>query len=386
MTNAAGQRQRSGASIKSRALAACVIVMALAAALLCAVPAARESAMLLCNRLFDASEAANQYVYKRLPVSDGAAAGPACVLLAIGGAGLAGAAFLCSGGWLPLALAAALAGGQAYFGLSLPAAGNVLLFGLLAACIVKKRAGWRAAAVFAACAAAIALATGALMPGSSAAVENASECVRDWLGTAFETQQGEADGQRPEWIGARHENRRDLSEGAGAAGTDETYRLIAVEEQQIARPHWIDYLRIALMCLLIPVLLVGPFIPFVWINRQQQRIALNRACIDSGECAAAIDGIFALTIGYLDACGIGDRNELHKRRLDRAGGALPEEYRANYRACADIWQEAVYSGHEMTDTQKEQLIALLEQTERLLYDGSGWRNRFRLKYICCLHE
>ena len=40
----------------------------------------------------------------------------------------------------------------------------------------------------------------------------------------------------------------------------------------------------------------------------------------------------------------------------------------------------------MTEAQAGQVRELLAETERLLYDQAGWRQRMRLRYAECLHE
>ena len=52
--------------------------------------------------------------------------------------------------------------------------------------------------------------------------------------------------------------------------------------------------------------------------------------------------------------------------------------------CAKLFEEAVYSGHPMTEAQRRQVLSLLEETERVLKSGAGWKQRLRLKYRECL--
>ena len=111
----------------------------LLALLTLALAPAREGAKLLINDLFSLSESANAYVYDRLPVAAGASRLPACALLG-GALAFLSAAVALSQSRLPALLAlVALALGQAYFGLSLPAAAQLLLLFALGLKLVPSR-------------------------------------------------------------------------------------------------------------------------------------------------------------------------------------------------------------------------------------------------------
>ena len=381
-TSASGPAGRS-----RRSLMLLLTTLALcAAALLLLLPPAREGAKALCNALFDASERVNRYQYDRISVAGNASPSLAGLLLTMICAVLTTLAYLTPGAALPLLLAVALAVIQSYFGLSLPAAVNIFCFGVLALAIVVKHGGFRAALPFAAFALAAVLTVSVLFPGVHAPVEDASERVRDLLGAAFEQEAAVGGDQTPEVLETRHENRRDLLSGTEEAISGQTYRLLTVEEEPIALPHWIDYLRIALLCLLIPAVLAAPFVPFVWLNRQTRRTADRLARLDSADCTEVLLGAFDLVIGYLDACGVGDANALYLHRVDAASPALPEDYTTLFHTCANAWQAVVYGGQTADDALREQALRLLDQTEAIFYTPADLRTRLRLRYLCCLHE
>lgn len=363
----------------------CGALALLCAALLLLLPAARESAMVLFNDLFAASEAVNSYVYDRLPTAVDADPAAALALVIAAAAALTGLAFFAKGGLAALLLAGALAAAQAWLGLSLPAPVNVVWLGLLGLAVVVKRGGRQSVLPFAAGVLAITLVVCLALPGTDPAIEAASEKARDWLAAAPQPQIPAGGEDMPDLLPTRHENRRDLLDGAGEAQTAQTYALVTVDEEQFALPHWADYLRMALLCLLIPVLLAVPFLPFLWMNRQNARAAKRLACLDAEDPTEAILGMFDLVIGYLDARGVGDPNALYLHRLP-ADCTLPEAYQALYRDAAAIWQEAAYSGHMLTPAQRDTTARLLAETERLFYDEADWRTRLYLRYVRCLHE
>ena len=104
----------------------------LAAVLLLALKPARESLKCLCNLVFAASEAVNAYAYNYFKVSDAASPVLALGLLMTAAAGVLLLAYLRGSKIVPLLAALALAGGEIWFGLTPPAAVNVLIFALLA--------------------------------------------------------------------------------------------------------------------------------------------------------------------------------------------------------------------------------------------------------------
>ena len=103
----------------------------LAAVLLLALKPARESLKCLCNLVFAASEAVNAYAYDYFEVSDAASPVLALGLLVTAAAGVLLLAYLRGSKIVPLLAALALAGGEIWFGLTPPAAVNVLIFALL---------------------------------------------------------------------------------------------------------------------------------------------------------------------------------------------------------------------------------------------------------------
>ena len=188
----------------------------LLALLTLALAPAREGAKLLINDLFSLSESANAYVYDRLPVAAGASRLPACALLG-GALAFLSAAVALSQSRLPALLAlVALALGQAYFGLSLPAAAHLLLLFVLGLKLVPARSAVQRLTL-GACALAVALVVCLAFPGVHAATEAASERARDFLSGASLSEQADA-AVPPEATQTRRENHLSLSTGGGGGG------------------------------------------------------------------------------------------------------------------------------------------------------------------------
>ncbi|MBO4884195.1 MAG: hypothetical protein J5602_02680, partial [Clostridia bacterium] len=281
-------------SARRRLSLACAAAAAAALALLLLIPAANGGARALCNRLFEASEAVNAYSYERFSVAARQSEALAALLLAAAGAALIACAALAESRIPALLLALALGGAQAYFGLCLPAWACVSAYALLGL-----RMMWPVSAkdalAFGVCVIVIVASVSLLWPGVDARTETASERARD----ALSRMAGQVEAplsEAPESLTeTRHANTRSLLEGEAEARQGKDYRLVTVEEEQIAMPHWVDYVKIILLLLLTAALVIVPFLPFMWINARRKKAHEARAAFDAEDNSAAIRALFRHT-------------------------------------------------------------------------------------------
>ena len=350
------------------------------------VPPARWSALAAFNRLFAASEKVNAYAYVRFSVPDGRSAVPAM--------GLAAVFIICYFGLslalqsqvmlLLAAVSAALA--QAYFGLSLPDAANLALYLLLGLLTVAFTSSKRAALPFAAAVLASFMLTAALCPGVDSALENTSESVRDRLAFLAVQEESVAGDDPDAVLETRHMNARSLLTGDEEAGKGREYRLLTVEEQQISQPRWIDYLKIALLLLLSAVAVILPFLPFLFFNRCRNKAREKKRLFHSENVGQALCAMFRHAAAYLENGGFGGGNLPYRKWPDTWQKELPEAYKRQYAVCACLFEEAAYSGHSLSDEQREQMRLFLTETEKIFFDEAGWKEKMRLRYGKCLHE
>lgn len=346
-----------------------------------ALPPTREGAKLIVNDLFALSESVNSYVYERLPVADGAALLPACALLGAALALLTLSVGLSAGRLPALLTLCALALGQAYIGLSLPPAVNVVLFALLGVKCMPSRAPADGLA-FAACVCMAALVVGLAFPGVDGATEAASERVRDRLSGV--SQSVEADGDAPQGTTqTRHENHLSLSSGSDGAERSRDYRLATRAEEQISDPPWFDGLRAALMFLLIMLLLALPFAPFVLLSRRASRARALREAFDDADNRKAVCAMFRHIARYWNACAAVPKGLPFSRLPDAVD--MPETYAAAYRANIDTFLKAAYSGAPISQAERDGVKFLLDETERLLYDEQSAFRQLELRYRYLLH-
>lgn len=365
--------------------ALCLTLFGLSAVLLLAVPEARNGFLALGNRLFAASEAINMYAYARLPAPPGQSVALAACLLTVMLAALTGWTVLRRSRLLPLAGAILLAGGQAWFGLSLPAWANILAFAALGLGCLRP-AGKRGVVLCLAAALAISLAAVALLPGIHPPVENASEWMRDRLEPHAQGIAGSTSELSEDAAETRRVNTQSLREGAETVRPERDYRLVTVEEEQISRPHWVDYLRIVLLLLLTIALVILPFLPFLALNARWKKAQGARKAFEAEDVPQALCAMFRHAAAYPEAAGCGGGNRPYRAWAESLPAALPEEYKKRWEACAVLFEEAAYSGHPLGEEQRRQMRDFLEQTEAIFYDGADWRQKLRLKYGKCLHE
>ena len=360
----------------------------LAAVLLLALKPARESLKCLCNLVFAASEAVNAYAYDYFEVSDAASPVLALGLLVTAAAGVLLLAYLRGSKIVPLLAALALAGGEIWFGLTPPAAVNVLIFALLALLALPVDT-LRGRLVFLLAVMAVFLTVQLLAPGVRMGVEEASEHVRDRLDAAEQLVSGaDYTPQQEPPKTAREENRLDTEtagETSGDTQNTQDYQHIYEQEQEISRPKRIDYLKIAVLTILILALLTLPFLPFVLFDARRRKAMERRAAFDSPDCGEAIRAMFLHLTAYLDHCGKGVGNRPFSQWDAALAQTVSPEYAAQFRHAAALFEESAYSTHAMGEEQRAELQSLLTGTERLLYDNANRKTKFRLKYVECLH-
>jgi hypothetical protein len=232
----------------------------------------------------------------------------------------------------------------------------------------------------------VTLAVAVFLSGVDTGTETASEEVRDRLsqiseqitGTAAETSAGETE--------TRHLHTRALENGDGEAETGQEFRLVTEEEEQISMPHWVNWLKAALLLILSAMLVVLPFAPFLVLNKRKKRAAENRKAFESENTGTAVRAIFRQVILWLEAVDAGAGNLLYRNWTEMLPADLPEGYADRFARCAADCEEALYSDHPMPEQKRRDAMELLKETESALWKRSNRRQRLYLKYWMCLVE
>ena len=361
-------------------------VIPLCAALLLLIPEARRGAQFLCNEIFAASEQVNAYAYDYFPVPEGQSIGWAVGLTAGAFAALTALTVLLRSRLLILGVTAACTLFQVYFGLPFPAWINVCLYTLLALGLMRRPVRRQSLPVLGAVVLCASLLTAILLPGTDAATEAASERARDRLSRLAQ----QITGNMPESPEGETETRRthtlSLEEGENEAGIQREYRLETVGEEQISRPHGVNYLKIILLLLLTAAVVSLPFAPFLLLNARRKKAREARGVFASENVSEAVCAIFRQVIAWLNETGHSAGNLLYRGWAEQLPKGLPEGYALRFARCAQDFEEAAYSFHELPEEKRRQALDLLQETEAALWKEADWKQRIRLKYWMCLRE
>ncbi len=366
-----------------------LLLLILALMLICILtvtllPEVRRSAQALCNRIFAASEKNNAYAYTYFPVGEDQSILPA-VLAGIVFLALYAAGALLLHSRIPfLMLAAACALTQVYFGLALPVPVTVTVYSLAAAGTAARPLRPRAPAILLSAVLCVYVFTAVLIPGRDGRTEAASEKARD-LAARFEMQ---ITGLRPETkeedTTARHLHHRSLSEGMGKAAAGREFRQVTLEEEEISMPSWTDSLRVLLLSLSALALLILPFVPFYLWDRRKKAVLEKKRPFASENVNEAVCAIFGSVIQWLEASGHGAGNLLYRDWVSRLPDLFGEGYRKRFLECAMDFEEAAYFSLPLSEDKRQRAMALLSETENVLWKAAGMKRRLIIKYRKCL--
>lgn len=371
-------------SKRKKQLAVFLAVLLLSLLFLLFIPAVSRSAQALCNRLFDASEAVNAYVYDRFPVPEEQSVAWALALLVFLLTGWMGILLLSGSRLLALFTMAGIALFQVYFGLAFPGWLNVLLFALFAFWMARRP--WKRQEIWCFLAVLLIVSMGVLLlfPGVDAATEAASERARDRLSLLAQQVTGTARETPAEINETRHTHSLSFTAGEQEAQADKEYFLKTLKEAQISMPHWVDYLKIALLLLLAILLIIAPFLPFLWLNARRKKAMEGRKAFEAENVNDAVCAIFQQVIAWLEVMKLDAGNLPYREWARQMPESVSPDYAQRFASCAALFEEAAYSSHPLTEAQRQQALDLLEQTEKAFWAKADWKQRLYLRYIACL--
>lgn len=380
------------------ALICCAAVLCAAASACFAFGQLRYGSAIYAQRVFDASEAVNRYVYIKLNAeSAGYSASSALnTFRAVLSACIASLLYVLSLAPSRFVLPAAAFGMAAvfcgFFGLS-PSPLYAYGFGLvlLLSLILNSEghlgriAKGGAVAGYVALCLILQFAAG----GVDEALEARSEDVRDRLSQTYAVT-GTQPEQLPEVENLTHKESR-LNE-AEASGEDSSSRPDEFQknteyEQEISRPNQTDWFRVFYMLLLSVLLVIMPFGIIFLVVRAQRKASAYREAFSSGDSRVAVKALFRHIADLMKASGIGDGNSNYsdlEKALEGDDSVFGDGFTEKFRRALFDWQEAIYSVHEVPQEEKSFLQGLSDEAERMLYEASDRRKRFRLRFIDCL--
>ena len=295
---------------------------------------------LLVNRLFDLSAARQRYLYDKFAVS---AISPIPAVL--WSSALTAVCFGWLGAWkraLPGVLAVAFtAAACAYFGVT-PGAPWLLALLALSGVSMLKQPNLRALLPLMLLAVVIAGLTLWLLPGENARISALDDQLRDTLAFTTVTQQAQ-----PE---------------STPTTTPETQPEQANKEPMLLQIRESMDTKTIILVVLIAVILLVLFVPAILRDQLQKRRDRNRAGMESANNAEAIRATFRYALLWLRA------SESDARMMP------------GYDAAYELWQEAAFSDHAMSDAQRDQMTAFQKTVSDTIQSRAGRRLKWKLRY------
>ncbi len=363
-----------------------LLMLALSAAAFALFPAIRAGFMGLANRLFAISEASNAYAYEYFSAAaaEGTAFTAAKTLLFVFTAAFCAAA--CEKKGLTVLLICGTALAEAFFGVTPGLLPNILLFlsaVLVLSCGLSGAAG---GAALTAAAAVLAAAVFIAFPRPIAAVEDYSEQLRDRFSEAAVSVSGRISQYEEERSSARQESRQHDEQAQSDPEKEDRQREFekqTEEEQEISLPERPDWLKGLLYLLLTILLLLIPILPLWFLKRAGRIAGGRREAFLSADDAQAIRAMFPHSVDWLREAGLRTDNRPFTCCGDSVEALMSGDYRQRFDEAAAIWQEAEYSGHEMSAEQRALVGSFLDETALSVLEKAGRWDRFRLRYILC---
>lgn len=130
--------------------------------------------------------------------------------------------------------------------------------------------------------------------------------------------------------------------------------------------------------LLMTLLIIGAILAAAgaagWMFRQRLRKKqlANRAGIDSSDPRTAITAMFPYAVRWLQPAGIEPAGKAFGSLIPVIRADVSEQYANSYEGMYELWKEAAYSDHEMTEDNKLEMSNFLRYTMGMIKDKSGF--------------
>ena len=155
------------------------------------------------------------------------------------------------------------------------------------------------------------------------------------------------------------------------------------EEEQEEENFQIDWMLILTVALFIGAcLLVLVMLGFlIWLLLQRRKSRKAKRLFTSSDKREAVCALYAYTMNLLSVAGLRIRNISLFRYERNIREMFDGETAEEYRAVVAIRQEAVYSGNEITEEQRDIVERFKDKIWRRVFAGGGFFQRMQLKYI-----
>lgn len=138
----------------------------------------------------------------------------------------------------------------------------------------------------------------------------------------------------------------------------------------LAEHRWI-----ATLIVLLVVLAVIGTVVWLLMKRLRKRQRENRAGIDSSDPRTAIVAMFPYTVKWLQPAGIEPAGKAFESLVPAIRADVSEQYAERYTDMYELWKEAAYSDHEMTEDRRNEMKSFLGDTMDMIREKSDIKTR-----------
>ncbi len=130
----------------------------------------------------------------------------------------------------------------------------------------------------------------------------------------------------------------------------------------------------ALIAVLLVLAAIGAAAAVVW-RRIRKRQMENRAGLDSRDPRDAIVAMFPYTVKWLQPAGLEPKGKPFEMLVPAIRADVSEEYADRYSEMYELWKEAAYSNHEMTEDRRNEMNSFMTDTMNMIKEKSDLKAR-----------
>ena len=142
--------------------------------------------------------------------------------------------------------------------------------------------------------------------------------------------------------------------------------------------------KTVLIISVIALILLLLFVPAVIKDRIQKKRDKAREGMYDEDRSAAIQAVFRVALLWIRASGISVPTESFSRLKSNLGKSISQNCASEYGRILPIWQEAVFSDHEMSEEQWNQVMSFEQHIETALMETASRWQKWKYKYIHAL--
>lgn len=159
-------------------------------------------------------------------------------------------------------------------------------------------------------------------------------------------------------------------------GLDELERQMQEQQEQQEDGVFMDrYGGITALIVVLLVLVAIAVATAVVCHRIRKRQQKNRAGLDSRDPRTAIVAMFPYTIKWLQPAGIEPQGKPFETLVPVIRADVSEEYADRYTEMYELWKEAAYSDHEMTEDGRSEMNSFMTDTMNMIREKSDLKTR-----------